>query len=108
MPDGRALRFQERAGVYWTLLDLGVDDDDADHDSTTSGPLCPVVPDEPREPRPERREPRVRRSSKPMPMCNAFQYTADCCASDCLCVEPECHPDNVMGRLPNGFRRPTP
>ena len=110
MPDGRALRFQERAGVYWTLLDLGFDDDldVVDHDSTPSEPLCPVVPDDHHEPRPERRELRMRRSSKPRPMCDSFRPAVDSCASDCLCVEPECHPDNVDDRLPNGFRRPAP
>ena len=110
MPDGRALRFQERAGVYWTLLDLGFDDDldVVNHDSTPSEPLCPIVPDDHHEPRPERRELRMRRSSKPRPMCDSFRPAVDSCASDCLCVEPECHPDNVDDRLPNGFRRPAP
>ena len=41
LPDGRVMQFQERHGVYFILLDLGVDHDNEDGEDVTDNPhLC--------------------------------------------------------------------
>ena len=116
MTDGRVLRFQERCGVYWTLLDLGDvadDEDDAElPDLVDAGePLCTIRPDDP----PVSSFSRPERSKG---FCASFCPPADSCSPSCLCQEPETDDsigmncgisaENDAGLLPRVFGRPVP